>query len=1140
MMPSSPHGRLPAALLLTLLAVVPAGASFTTFESGQVRPLALSPDGTRLFAVNTPDDTLEIFDVTAAGLTRRAAVTVGLEPVAVAARSNDEVWVVNHLSDSVSVVDVAADPPYVARTLLVGDEPRDIVFAGPGRDRAFITTAHRGQQRTAPSLAAVPGAGDPQLTTPGVGRADVWVFDANALGAALGGVPIRIVTLFSDTPRALAVSPDGGTVYAAAFLSGNGTTVLSEAAVCNGFAAAPPCVVDGVAMPGGLPGPGTNYAGRRAPETGLIIKHDPLTDEWTDPLDRDWGAAVQFSLPDQDVFAIDAATLAQTAAFSRVGTVLFNMAVNPVSGVLYVSNTESPNEVRFEGPGMFGGSTVAGHLAESRITVISGSSVAPRHLNKHIDYSQRPALPGVKEHSLSTPLDMAVTADGATLYVAAFGSGKIGVFPTAALENDTFDPTSASAGYIPLTGGGPSGLVLDPGQARLFVLTRFDDTVSVVDLASHTETQRVPLHNPEPPAVVEGRPFLYDAVATSSNGEASCASCHIFGDLDGLGWDLGDPDADVKFNPIPINLAIAITSGVITLPTPINGTGQVTDFHPMKGPMTTQTLRGLKGSGAMHWRGDRSNPPGTAASAFDENVSFNNFNSAFVALVGRETEIDPADMQKFTDFGLEITLPPNPVRALDNSLTPAQSSGEAFFLGPRLSDGTTGTIFNQQLGFTCEGCHRLQPELGHFGTDGKASFENEEQIVKIPHLRNLYQKVGMFGVLDVSGVTPLHLGFQGPQIRGFGFLHDGSVDTLFRFLNANVFRNDAIGGPNVGFPDDQTRRDVEQFMLAFDSNLAPVVGQQITLDATSAGVVGPRIDLLAARAAVGECDLVAKGVAGGEARGWLRLGNGNFLPDRTAEPQLTDAALRGVATTAGNTVTYTCVPPGSGMRVGVDRDEDGFLDRDEVDFGSDPADPTSFPGASPVLVPTKALILRDGSDSRKKVTFKSSTKGAPPADRIVPPPAGTLGDPTIEGAALTVYNSAGLTNDVVVVDLPASGWSRMGKGTLNGWRFKGTDPAGPIRRVIVKSDSITVRGGKAAWTYSLDEAAQGRVAVRLRLGIMDGWCADAPPRTRGNPPSSAKYDRPDFFKAAPKTPAPPSCPPIPMSGSPSGAFVLEQ
>src|SRR5439155_23246839 len=106
----------------------------------------------------------------------------------------------------------------VVRTLLVGDEPRDIVFAGPGRSRAFITTAHRGQN--------VPY--DPQLTTPGIGRADVWVFDANHLGNTLEGTPLTIITLFTDTPRALAVTPDGSRVYAAGFLSGNRTTTIFE------------------------------------------------------------------------------------------------------------------------------------------------------------------------------------------------------------------------------------------------------------------------------------------------------------------------------------------------------------------------------------------------------------------------------------------------------------------------------------------------------------------------------------------------------------------------------------------------------------------------------------------------------------------------------------------------------------------------------------------------------------------------------------------------------------------------------------------------------------------------------------------------------------------------------------------------
>ncbi|MBN8281432.1 MAG: beta-propeller fold lactonase family protein, partial [Gammaproteobacteria bacterium] len=204
---------MPACLVaLALVSTGAAAGSFTTFESGQVRPLALSADGARLFAVNTPDNRLEIFDIGADGLRHAASVPVGLEPVAVAARPGGEVWVVNHLSDSISVVDTPAATPRVLKTLLVGDEPRDIVFAGPGRNRAFVTTAHRGQNSPW-NDPANPG----QLTTPGIGRADVWVFDANATDTGLGGTPLTVVTLFGDTPRALAVSPDGGRVYAAVF-----------------------------------------------------------------------------------------------------------------------------------------------------------------------------------------------------------------------------------------------------------------------------------------------------------------------------------------------------------------------------------------------------------------------------------------------------------------------------------------------------------------------------------------------------------------------------------------------------------------------------------------------------------------------------------------------------------------------------------------------------------------------------------------------------------------------------------------------------------------------------------------------------------------------------------------------------------
>src|SRR5262245_20289412 len=218
-----PMGRLVFLTLLILSTLVPAPASaqdtYTFFEGGPSRPLALSPDGTRLFLCNIPDSRLEIFAVTDAGLAHLGAVPVGLEPVAVAARTNDEVWVVNHLSDSVSIVDVPSRR--VVRTLLVGDEPGDIVFAGAGHTRAFVTAVHRGQNRP----------GDPQFLMGGIGRSDVWVFDTANLGAALGGTPLALLNLFGDTPRALAATPDGSKVYAAVFHSGNQTTVIPQGQV---------------------------------------------------------------------------------------------------------------------------------------------------------------------------------------------------------------------------------------------------------------------------------------------------------------------------------------------------------------------------------------------------------------------------------------------------------------------------------------------------------------------------------------------------------------------------------------------------------------------------------------------------------------------------------------------------------------------------------------------------------------------------------------------------------------------------------------------------------------------------------------------------------------------------------------------
>lgn len=59
-------------------------------------------------------------------------------------------------------------------------------------------------------------------------------------------------------------------------------------------------------------------------------------------------------------------------------------------------------------------------------------------------------------------------------------------------------------------------------------------------------------------------------------------------------------------------------------------------------------------------------------------------------------------------------------------------------------------------------------------------------------------------------------------MRGYGFESDGTTDTLFRSLQADVF--DSACGGNTGISgEDAERREVEQLPLAFNNDLGPVI-----------------------------------------------------------------------------------------------------------------------------------------------------------------------------------------------------------------------------------------------------------------------------------------------------------------------------
>jgi YVTN family beta-propeller protein len=810
-------------------------AQFKNFEGPQVHPLAMTPDGTRLLAVNTPNATLSVFQLVSGAPVLTAEIPVGMEPVSVAVRSNGrEAWVANWLSDSVSVVDLATGN--VTRTMDVGDEPTDVLFAGSAREMAFVCVSGGGQQSTASGT-----------ITGGIGV--VKVFDPSNPAA----IP-QTINIFGKQPRALARDAAGARVFVSVFESGNQTTVVSQADVAAGGGLPPP----NPPLAAGLPAP---------PNTGLIVKWNGSA--WADELGRSWNSVIPYRLPDDDIVFIDAsgATPVLNNQAQGVGTHNGNMVFDSATNRLFVANLEDINQVRFE-------PNVRGRFQASRVSVVSAQpSATPTvasvsDLNAHVDFNNPAGSDSERALSLAMPADLVRQSDG-TLYVAATGSARVGVL----------DSAGAVQGRIAV-GQGPTGLALDEARSRLYVLNRFDETISVVDTLSKTQVSQVSVgFNPEPASVRDGRHFLYDA-SLSAHGTVSCESCHLNGHRDGMVWDLGDPQGQVA------SVSVFLPAGTKT--PSVSGSE---DLHPMKGPTMTQSLRGIIGNEPLHWRGDR--------------AGLENFNPAFVSLLGGTRQLTADEFASFKAFVQSLTYPPNPNEALTRQ-SAETTSGFSFF-STELLDGNS---------INCSQCHLVT----HFGvgTDNKITPSlalQEPQAVKVPQLRGLYQKLGLnrgAGQLDVTG---------------FGFAHDGTFDSLFNFMKAPQFDFRTAGDNATA---DSWRRDMEQMILRLDTGTPPAVGLMVTVDASNktAFNVTNRISLLASQAAAGNCDLVVRGIYGGSPRGFLRLQDGTFQPDTLSEAPVSLQTLLAAAGT-GAELTFLGVPAGEGRLFALDRDGNGILNDDE-------------------------------------------------------------------------------------------------------------------------------------------------------------------------------------------------------------------
>jgi hypothetical protein len=115
----------------------------------------------------------------------------------------------------------------------------------------------------------------------------------------------------------------------------------------------------------------------------------------------------------------------------------------------------------------------------------------------------------------------------------------------------------------------------------------------------------------------------------------------------------------------------------------------------------------------------------------------------------------------------------------------------------------------------------------------------------------------------------------------------------------------------------------------------------MTLDGPLSSSESALLAAMLAEAKPHRVGLIARGTKAGLSRGWYFLGAGTWASDRSAETATSTELLSLAA--PGAELTLTVVPAGTERRAGVDRDADGWFDRDELDAGSDPADPHSRP-----------------------------------------------------------------------------------------------------------------------------------------------------------------------------------------------------
>jgi hypothetical protein len=495
--------------------------------------------------------------------------------------------------------------------------------------------------------------------------------------------------------------------------------------------------------------------------------------------------------------------------------------------------------------------------------------------------------------------------------------------------------------------------------------------------------------------------------------------------------------------------------------------------------MVTQTFQDM--IGVKHWRGDRE--------------GLEDFNVTFTDLLGRDALLSTNEMREFKEFLATITFPPNRFRNLDNTfssnvplpgLTGVDFEIELSDMPLPNGDAKNGFQLFAQQPFAgerrCDACHNGTSGNG-FELDVFTLARNAGLPFKGQQLRSIADKLGM----DMRSTS---------NRAGFGFLHDGRADTLTHFLVAGV-----------GVSDNQEIADMIACLLSFsgggtetgsdsdhqDHSVPAGVGRQTTV--TNSQPTPLLLEMLrVSDERFSRIDLVARGRMNGVNRGWYHIeGHDGFQSDHQNEV----ASLAQILAHASSTqpVTFTMVLRGTGRRIGIDRDDDGYFDRTEIDAGTDPTDPLSKPlNALP-------QVTLAGSDLRVHPgRGVSNTISAVDADSPIQTLTLSLGGNVPPGS---VFNpNTGRFTWASSPEPPTNSYSFYARAMDNG-----SPPLSDIKWMTVHIVDLRIRllthdpaPFNQYWDLVAFDAVPGnRYRIEMKTRIEDDWFTNRAPFTANEP-----------------------------------------